>query len=165
MNSFKIPLVNLESVQEYCGLSRNVTEKEYNRFILTSQNTRLRELIGEDMVEDLITYKEIGGEGDEDFSLLQSNYVEPFLCFDSFTQYSPQSSIKSTKSGVKRMKGENTENSSKDELSQVSSINQKNADNFAKRMICFLEENFEKFPSYKVKEEPVLRRSIFTIKG
>tara|TARA_R110002012_G_scaffold289291_1_gene482305 strand:+ start:2634 stop:3131 length:498 start_codon:yes stop_codon:yes gene_type:complete len=165
MNTFKTPLIELETVQEYCGLSRNVTEKEYNRFILTSQNTRLRNLIGEEMVDDLVTYKDLGGEGDEDFSLLQSNYIEPFLSHDSFVQYSPQSSIKSTKSGVKKMKGENTENSSKDDLSHVSSINQKNADNFAKRMICFLEENAEKYPSYTKKEEPVLRRSIFTIKG
>ena len=160
MTELKTPLVNLLDVQEFCGLSRNITEKEYNRFILTAQNTVLREELGEDLVDALVN---LGT--DVNLEMLLDDFVKPFLSHESFVHYSMQSSMKSTKSGIKRMEGENTESGSRGEYSSVSSLHQKNADAYLKRTICFLEDNIDNFPLYTSKKQPVAKRSIFTSKG
>jgi hypothetical protein len=164
MKYLKTPLVNLIDVQDLCGLSRNIEEKEYNRFILTSQNTMLRELLGEDLVNALVDHVCLVAE-DANLEILLETYVKPTLSHDSFVHYTTQSSMKSLKSGVKRTGGENTENGSANEYSAVTSLHQKNVDSYVKRMICYLEENLDLFLTYETKTEPIQARSIFTTKG
>tara|TARA_R110000824_G_scaffold756_5_gene4744 strand:+ start:1490 stop:1984 length:495 start_codon:yes stop_codon:yes gene_type:complete len=164
MNYLTTPLVPLIEVQVHCGLSQNITNKEYDRFILTSQNTMLREQLGEDLVDALIDYV-VDMPVDANLEALLENYVKPLLSHDSFVHYAPQASMKSVKAGVKRMVGESTENGARNEFSNVTSLHQKNSDAYLKRMLAFLELNLEIYPLYASKCVPILKRSIFTSKG
>jgi hypothetical protein len=158
------PLASLTDIQLHCGLSQNITNKEYDRFILTSQNTMLREDLGEALVDALVDYV-VTPTTDINLENLLETYVKPLLSHDSYVHYSPQSSIKSVKSGMKRMSGEETETGSRNEYSHVTSLHQRNSDAYSKRMLAFLELNLDLYPLYTTKCVPVLKRSIFTVKG
>ena len=166
MNILKTPIVNLSSVQEFCGLSRTVTEDEFNRFIISAQNLELRELLGEEMVDSIVTFScAMSPPENIPLETLIENYVIPFVSHVSFQKYASQSGMQSLKSGIKRMTGEEVEEMNRNEKSAVQNFHQKESDSYGVRMLAFMESNLIEFPLYESKECEPVSRSIFTSKG
>ena len=165
MNTLKQPLVNVLEVQETCGLSKNVDSKEYDKFILTAQNTRLRGVLNDAFIDAVITYRFTpSAEVNTDYDYILERFIEPFLCHESFSRYIPTSNLKSVRSGVKKTQGEGLEDAGTKEINALIGLHQKDAETFLESLICYLDENKSAFPLYESKNEPLEDHSIFTLR-
>lgn len=169
-NIKKTPFINLVDVQEYCGLSRNITEKEYNKFIISVQNLNLRKILGKDLL-NLIGTEVCSGNPSESTEDIMEDFLIGYICFMSFSHYAGVSTNKNTKQGIVKITGDNSESLNRNETNKEVSFNQKQADFYAELLEEMLEEDYlldevdRIYPLYesKIGCSPLENATIFSI--
>ena len=157
----KTTIIHLGPVVEYTGLSKNITTQEYNRFILSVQNLQLKNELGKELVEELVS--QVCENTVTESNELLILEIEPFLSFSSYAKYCGSSEIKPTRSGNKKTTGDNTTSPNKQDIGKLVDFNQREADQYLCQLIEFMEDNLNTYPLYVSRQkETSERRTIFT---
>jgi len=141
-----ILLINIADVRKLTDLSKNVLSSKYKQYIISAQNIQLKEIIGKDCLNELLTAKCAKTTTPLQDELL--DLVKPFLINYSYAKYVYSSPLTSTEEGIVKLSGDNIIHLTDQEKKREQQFYISNAEGYKDQIIELLKDNKEGFPCY-----------------
>jgi len=139
-------LINIAEVRKLTNLAKSVTSQRYKQFIISAQNIQLKEIIGGNCLDELLTAKCSGTLDQYQTALL--DIVKPFLINASFAKYVFSSPLISTEEGLVKLTGDNILHLTDTEKKREMQYYESNAESYKKQIIQLLESDKENYSCY-----------------
>ena len=141
------PLINIQDVIDFADLSVNIKEKKYNQYIVIAQDRFLCDLIGIELLTELIDRKCSNTLTLEDVALLE--LIKPYLVAYSYSLYVSSSMKLSLNSGIATLNGDNATVIGQESRIRESKSYVLYAERKAMNILTFLNDNIVLYPTYK----------------
>lgn len=142
-------LISLDDFAGRADLSANIDEKYVNTHILKAQEQFLKPTLGAAFYDSLIAQKASGYWDDDITEQLYTDYILPFLVYQSYALYLPYASAFMTGYGPVVMTEDNSEKLTDKAIAVMTEQARNSADHWHKEMIVFLCENISAFVLYE----------------
>ncbi len=140
------PLINIQDVRDFTGLSERVEETKYNQFIISAQSIQLKEIIGKECLEDL--ENAYCNNNMDQYQTELYSIVKPYLVNYSYSKYVYSSPLTSTEEGIVKFTGDNILHLTETEKKRERQFYANNAESYKDQMIELLESDIDNYACF-----------------
>lgn len=162
------PLINIQDVRDFTGLSERVEEIKYNQFIISAQSIQLKEILGPECLKEL--EEAYCSNNLDQYQEALYDIVKPYLVNYSYSKYVYSSPLTSTEEGIVKFSGDNIIHLTETEKKRERQFYANNAESYKKQIIELLESDKENYSCYHsnghcecCEDKESLGRSIFDV--
>lgn len=143
-----ILLITVDDIKDNAPISSSIDPQHLEPFLPLAQTFHLKPVLGEPLYNELINAVSGDTISDNNYTLLV-NYVEPFLSWMAFYEGFPFIWSKTSAKGVTKSFSDNSQSLSKREFEMMKQEIYDKAITFKNHLVRYLEDNVDKFPSFR----------------
>ena len=144
-----IKLISVSDIQMFRAISDNVPEARLDPYIIEAQELDLYELLGKDLYLKLFSEITPPTFPATYFYPELKNEYAGFLCYSAYSRLLAQNQTTVTAYGVVSKKTDFSDSVAEPTLQRTIQAARASAQEYAKRLICFLNDNSETYPEWK----------------
>ena len=144
-----IKLISVSDIQMFRAISENVSDSRLDPYILEAQEMDLYELLGKDLYLKLFTEIDPPTFPATFFYPELKNQYSGFLCYSAYARLLSQNQTTITAYGVVSKKTDFSDLVPEPTLQRTIQAARASAQEYAKRLITFLNDNSETYPEWK----------------